>query len=77
MLATIQKIANECFYTSNKVKFVTNLYRVLRSRGINACVVNDRYIEVGNFLYEFINHRADWSYEVKEYQIKKATLINF
>lgn len=67
----IQEIVNGMVYDSNKDKFVKDLYWKLRANGVNAYLLNWRYIELhedGTHRdFQLINHRSERRYEVKQF----------
>ena len=71
MITKIQKIADETRFSSNKVKFVSDLYWKLVAAGLNPVIVNDRYIEVDGVDYHFICRRRQMSYTVCRMAINK------
>ena len=49
----------------SKEKMVSKVYWFLSFHGINSCILNDKYLEIENHIYEFIRQRSKGSWLVK------------
>ncbi len=49
----------------SKEKMVSKVYRYLETFGIHACILNDKYLELENHIYELIRQRSKDSWLVK------------
>lgn len=49
----------------SKEKLVSKVYWFLNFHGINSCILNDKYIEIENHIFEFIRKRSTDSWLVK------------
>lgn len=49
----------------SKEKIVSKVYWFLNFHGINSCILNDKYIEIENHVFEFIRKRSTDSWLVK------------
>lgn len=49
----------------SKEKMVSKVYCFLSFHGVNSCILNDKYLEIENHIYEFIRQRSKGSWLVK------------
>ena len=49
----------------SKEKIVSNIHRFLCSKSIGNCIINDKYIEVDDCVFEFIRKRSEGKWIVK------------
>lgn len=61
----IQNYINNFGTGISKENMVTKIHRYLIGSGIDNCILNDKYIEVENHIFEFIRKRSINSWLVK------------
>lgn len=61
----IQNFVNGFGTGCSKENMISNVHRFLNNKNIDNCILNDRYIEIENFIFELIRKRSQGIWIVK------------